>query len=280
MASEYTAAGLALGSAAAWGTGDFAGGIGAKNSNAFGVVIVAHGTGLFCMLLLALVLGEPIPSLAALLWGAAAGFAGGFGLVSLYRALAVGQMGINAPVAAVVTGALPVIFGIWREGWPTTVQFVGFGIALIAIWLIALPSGGVGRPRGLGLAILAGVGFGIYLICSKQAAHEAIYWPLVTARAASIVEMLIIVTVTGKPWKPPWKLLPWLMLAGACDSGGNALFMYAVRLGRLDVATVLSSLYPASTVLLARVILKEQISLVQTVGMIAALIAVPLIAAG
>jgi drug/metabolite transporter (DMT)-like permease len=203
---------------------------------------------------------------------------GGLGLVSLYRALAIGQMGINAPVAAVITGALPVLFGIWKEGLPSVTQFIGFGVALVAIWLIALPNGEIGRPRGLGLAVCAGIGFGLYLICSKQAAREAVYWPLVVARAASLAEMFIISTLTQKGWAPAKSLLLWMVLAGIGDSGGNALFMYAVRLGRLDVATVLSSLYPASTVILARFVLNERISRLQTLGMAAALVAVPLIA--
>jgi drug/metabolite transporter (DMT)-like permease len=231
------------------------------------------------MLALALATGEPIHSQAALLWGAAAGFGGGLGLVALYRALAIGQMGINAPVAAVITGALPVLFGIWKEGPPAVIQFAGFAVALVAIWLIALPSGEIGRPKGLGLAICAGIGFGVYLICSKQAASEAVYWPLAVARAASMLEMLVIVTLTGQSWKPARNLVPYMMIAGVLDSLGNTFFVYAVRHGRLDVATVLSSLYPATTVLLARFLLKERISRLQTAGMTAALIAVPLIAA-
>jgi drug/metabolite transporter (DMT)-like permease len=279
LTHEYLTAGLALAGAALWGAGDFNGGIGSKGSNAFGVVVVAHGTGLLCMVALAIATGEPIPSHITLLWGAAAGFGGGLGLVALYRALAIGQMGINAPVAAVITGALPVLFGIWTEGPPALIQVAGFGVALIAIWLIASPSGDIGRPKGIGLAICAGIGFGIYLICSKQAATEAVYWPLVTARGASMAEMLLIVTLSGQPWKPARNLLPYMMAAGVFDSLGNTCFMYAVRHGRLDVATVLSSLYPATTVLLARFVLKERISRLQTAGMIGALVAVPLIAA-
>jgi drug/metabolite transporter (DMT)-like permease len=231
------------------------------------------------MLLLAILTGEPIPSHAALFWGAMAGFIGGFGLVCLYRALAIGQMGINAPVAAVITGALPVIYGIWSEGYPARIQFIGFALALVAIWLVAMPSGEIGRPKGIGLAICAGIGFGGYLICSRQAATEAVFWPLVAARAASILEMLVVVVASRQGWAPSRKLLPWMIFAGIFDSFGNMFFMYAVRHGRLDVATVLSSLYPASTVLLARFLLKEKVSRLQTSGMIAALVAVPLIAA-
>lgn len=279
MVTEYATAGLSLASAACWGIGDFSGGVGAKGSNAFGVVVVAHTSGLLCMLLLALITGEPMPSHDAMLWGALAGFVGGLGLVCLYRALAIGQMGINAPVAAVITGALPVLYGISKEGYPAPIQMVGFAVALIAIWLVALPSGEFGRPKGLGLAICAGIGFGGYLIFSRQAATEAVFWPLVAARIASVTEMLVIVLASRRPWQPSRSLLGWMIFAGVFDSLGNMFFMYAVRHGRLDVATVLSSLYPASTVLLARFVLKEKISRLQTSGMVAALVAVPLIAA-
>ena len=277
--NDYAVAGLSLASAACWGTGDFSGGMGAKGSNAFGVVVVAHTAGLVSMLALALATGEPMPSRMTMFWGAMAGFVGGLGLVSLYRALAIGAMGINAPVAAVITGALPVLYGIWKEGSPAPIQFVGFGLALVAIWMIALPSGGIGRPRGLGLAICAGIGFGGYLICSRQAATEAVFWPLVAARLASVLEMLVIVVASRQAWAPARRLLPWMIVAGICDSLGNMFFMFAVRHGRLDVATVLSSLYPASTVLLARFLLKEKLSRLQASGMLAALVAVPLIAA-
>ena len=279
MTDQYATAALGLLGAASWGTGDFAGGMGAKGSNAFGVVVVAHSAGLVCMLSLALVTGEPVPSHAAMMWGAIAGFAGGLGLVALYRALAIGSMGINAPVAAVITAALPVFYGISREGLPAPIQFVGFALALVAIWVIAMPSGGIGRPRGLGLAICAGIGFGLYLIFSRQAATEAVFWPLVAARGASVSEMLVIVIASRQPWKPSRKLLPWMIVAGVFDSVGNMFFMLAVRHGRMDVASVLISLYPASTVILARLVLKEKISPLQTSGMIAALVAVPLIAA-
>ncbi len=231
------------------------------------------------MLLLALITGEPLPSHAALLWGAIAGFVGGLGLVSLYRALAIGKMGINAPVAAVITAALPVLYGVWKEGAPAAIQVAGFALALVAIWLIAMPSGELGRPKGLGLAVCAGLGFGGYLIFSRFAATEAVFWPLVSARAASVCEMLVIVTVSRQAWKPSRGLLRWMICAGVFDSLGNMFFMMAVRHGRMDVASVLSSLYPASTVVLARLVLKEKISAIQTTGMIAALVAVPLIAA-
>ncbi|HMK29496.1 MAG TPA: DMT family transporter [Terriglobales bacterium] len=273
-----TSAGLSLAAAACWGTADFNGGLAAKGSDAFGVVVVAHGAGLLCMLAFALATGEPIPPRSALLWGAAAGLAGGIGLAALYRALAIGQMGINAPVAAMITAALPVVVSFRTEGLPTVMQFAGFALALLAIGLIAMPSQELGRPKGLGLAVVAGVGFGGFLVLSRQAATQSVFWPLVMARAASMSLMLVLVTIRGEPWKPNRALLRYMLVAGIVDSFGNALFVAATRRGRLDVAAVLSSLYPAATVLLARFLLKERISRLQTTGMAAALIAVPMIA--
>lgn len=279
MAGAFTGAGLSLAAAACWGAADFNGGLGTKNANPFGVVVVAHGVGLLCMLVAALAAGEAFPSERALAYGAAAGVAGGLGLAALYRSLAVGKMGINAPVAAVLTAALPVMYSFRSEGWPTWIQFVGFGIALVSIWLIAMPSGEKGRPEGLGSAVLAGIGFSGFLVLSKQAAMESVFWPLVIARAASMATMLLICLTARRPWRPAASLLKFIVVAGVLDSVGNALFVLATRHGRLDVAAVLSSLYPASTVLLARLVLKEKINALQTTGMAAALIAVPLIAA-
>jgi drug/metabolite transporter (DMT)-like permease len=142
-----------------------------------------------------------------------------------------------------------------------------------------MPSGGIGRPLGLGTAVLAGIGFSAFLVLSKQAAVESVFWPLVIARAASMTTMLSICMAARRPWAPAASALKFIVIAGVLDSVGNALFVAATRRGRLDVAAVLSSLYPATTVLLARFVLKERISTLQTTGMAAALIAVPLIAA-
>ncbi len=125
MAGELAGAGLSLAAAACWGAADFNGGIGTKGANPFGVVVIAHGVGLVCMLTAALIVGEAVPSHRALAFGAAAGVAGGLGLAALYRSLSVGKMGINAPVAAVLTAALPVVYSFRSEGWPSWIQFCG-----------------------------------------------------------------------------------------------------------------------------------------------------------
>ncbi len=275
--TNFLSPGLSLAAAASWGAADFSGGVAAKKVNTFGVVVVAHGTGLLLMLLLALVAHEPLPGRTSLLWGCAAGLVGGIGLAAFYKALAVGKMGINAPLSAVITAVLPVLFSFGTEGLPRPLQLIGFVLAFVGIWLIAAQGGG-GRPEGVGLAILAGIGFSGFLLFIKLAGSTAVFWPLVAARAASSLLMLTIVLIGGREWKPVPGVLGYMLLAGVLDSGANALYLAATQHGRLDVAAVLSSLYPASTVILARVLLKERLSGAQSTGIVAALIAIPLIA--
>jgi drug/metabolite transporter (DMT)-like permease len=270
---------LSLSSGAAWGAADFSGGVASKRANVLTVVWVAHGTGLLFMAALAIGFREPWPAGKALAWGAAAGLSGAVGLVSLYRSLAIGKMGVNAPVAAVITAVLPVVFGMWTQGFPGALQFAGFALALLAIWLIALPDGELVRPAGLGLATLAGVGFSGFLLFSRLAGTQTVYWPLAASRAASVV-LITVLLLTRKPadWKPRAAVVPYMVISGVLDSAGNALFVIATHFGRLDVAAVLSSLYPTSTVLLAWVILKERASRMQLAGLFAAVVAVVLIA--
>jgi drug/metabolite transporter (DMT)-like permease len=271
------ASGLSLLAAASWGGGDFSGGLATKHASVFRVVAVAHGCGLVAMLLMAVFVGEAIPPRVELWWGAFAGFVGAFGIAALYRALAVGRMGVVAPVAAVVTGVLPALVGFRTEGLPATIQLFGFALALLSIWLVARPEEYAESHRGLGLAVLAGVMFGLFLIAGKQAGHHGVFWPLVAARVVSTTLMLVIVAFMPRDPQPLRDVLWPMVLSGLLDSAGNALFIAATRHGRLDVAAVLSSLYPASTVILARVLLKERISKLQTVGITCAVVSVALI---
>ena len=271
------ASGFSLLAATSWGGGDFSGGLAARRASVFRVVAVAHACGLLSMLLMALLTGESLPARVDLGWGAFAGLAGAFGIAALYRALAVGRMGVVAPVAAVVTGVLPVLASIRSEGLPDRIQLLGFALALVSICLVARPQEYIDSQRGLGLAVLAGVMFGLFLIAGKQAGHQSIFWPLVAARLVSTSLMVLIVLLVPRDPHPLRAALWPMVFSGLLDSAGNALFIAATRHGRLDVAAVLSSLYPASTVILARVLLKERISKMQGVGIICALISVALI---
>jgi drug/metabolite transporter (DMT)-like permease len=270
--------GLSLSAAISWGAADFSGGIAAKSTNAIRVVALAHAVGLLFMLSLAVITREPVPRTASLLWGLVAGLIGGIGLAAFYKALAIGTMGINAPLSAVITAVLPLVFSFWTQGLPHAMQLIGFALALLSIWLITVQPGATERSKGLGLAVVAGIGFGGFLLFIRQAGSEAVFWPLVSARSASVLLMIMIVTMSGNAGKPNRSAMPYILVAGILDSGANALFVAAAQRGRLDVAAVLSSLYPASTVILARFVLNERLSRVQSVGMIAALISVVLIA--
>jgi drug/metabolite transporter (DMT)-like permease len=274
-----TSAALSLGAAAVWGGGDFAGGIATKRANVFRVVAGAHACGLLLMLFLAWVTREPFPPRSSLQWGVVAGVAGALGIAALYKALAIGRMGILAPVASVITGILPVLVGIRTEGMPDRIQVAGFALALVSIWLVARQDGEIDSHRGLGLAVLAGIMFGLFLVAGKQAGHHGVFWPLVGARIASTLLMLIIIAFLPREIRPLRAALVPILLSGLLDSAANAMFIAATRHGRLDVAAVLSSLYPASTVILARVLLKERLSRTQNAGIVGALLSVALISA-
>jgi drug/metabolite transporter (DMT)-like permease len=277
--SELLGIGFGLASAASWGAGDFSGGLATRRSNVYNVVIVSQAVGLVLLVGLALLLAEPVPAPADLRWGAAAGLAGGMGLVALYRGLAGGRMGAVASAAAVVSAGVPMVFGLVLEGLPAAPQLLGFALAFVAVWSVSRSSDGPAvRLRDLALPLVAGVGFGIFFIAIDRVSERAILWPLVGARIASLVMLLAAVALLRQGAMPARSRLPLIALVGLFDSGGNAFYALAAQAGRLDVAAVLGSLYPAATVLLARFVLKERITRQQWLGVAAALAAVVLIA--
>jgi drug/metabolite transporter (DMT)-like permease len=226
---------------------------------------------------LALLWKEPFPSSWDIAWGALAGLAGAIGLISFYSALSTGRMGIAAPVSAVLTAALPVLFSTFTEGMPSLLQMGGFVVALLAIGIISRPERSKGRPKGIGLALLAGCGFGCFFILISRVNHTAVFWPLAVARFTSVLFLLIMGLIRRQRILPGRTVTSLVLLAGILDATGNAFFVLAAHTGRLDVAAVLSSLYPAATVLLAALILRERMTRVQTIGILLALSAVPLI---
>ncbi len=276
--ADLNAPGLSLAAAVSWGAADFSGGIAAKTANVFRVVVVAHLTGFVFMLALAALSGEPVAPGRALLWAAAAGLVGGIGLAAFYRALAVGTMGINAPLSAVITATVPLAFSFVTEGVPGALRIAGLALALVSIWVIAAPhAAGRHSQKGVGLAIIAGIGFGGFLVLIRLAGNSGVFWPLASARAASCLLMLTIVAFAARNGSVTRGALAYALVAGILDSGANALYVAAAQRGRLDTAAVLSSLYPASTVVLARFMLHERLSHAQAAGMILALVAVALI---
>jgi drug/metabolite transporter (DMT)-like permease len=274
--SQFLPAGFSLVAVFVWGTSDFLGGYAARRSNAFLFATVVHISGLLLMLGTALAVHSPFPTRAGVAWAVAAGLSGGGGLAIFYRALASGRMGLTAPVAAVLSAAIPTVFGMFIEGVPRAVQIAGFVLAAVGIWLISRPEDGT-RPQGIGTAIFAGICFAGYYLFIKQAGDNSPIWLAAVSRAASFVLTGLIV-VFGRHYRLTREGAGIGVVAGVLDTFGSVMFIRATQTGRLDAAVVISSLYPAITILLARLFLKEHFTRWRLVGMFAALLAVPLIA--
>jgi drug/metabolite transporter (DMT)-like permease len=267
-------------SAFTWGAADFSGGIASKRTNVYGVVIGAEGFGMVVFLVLAFAFREPVPSWQTWLWGMASGLSGGFGLLLLYRALSSGRMSVAAPVSAVIAAIIPVVVGAFVDGLPGMWTFAGILLAIGAVWFIAQSEGAGGnaavRLNEIILPLLAGVVFGMYFVFMHQASRVAFFWPIIASRLASTAGILAYALLTRQPWRPGRKIWPLIALSGILDVSGNAFYVLAGQVGRLDVAAVLGSLYPGSTVLLAGIFLHERLNRTQFAGILAALTAIVL----
>lgn len=264
-------------SALVWGAGDFFGGLATRRARAFSVVLVSEVTGALLMLAAALLLAQPLPLAAELGWSAGAGLAGAVGLVSLYSALAGGHMGIVAPLSAVIAALVPIGVGALTEGPPSPLQLLGFAVALTAVWLLSSSGGRSVSGRELRLALLAGIGFGCYFVLIDRISGGSSFWHLTFARLVAAFALLLIMLLLRHPLLPPRAVLPVNTLNGMLDAGGNFFFVMAAQLGRLDVASVLASLYPGATVVLAWLVLGERLNRPQAAGVVAALVAIVLI---
>jgi len=277
MSSPILAAIFALSAAASWGSGDFTGGMAARRVGPFHTLLISYTVGLIALVLVALARFEAIPPFSDLLWGALAGLTGMAGLGFLLRGFAAGRMGIVAPVSGVLATAIPVLFAALTEGLPRELQLLGFGLALSSTWLLSRPEPLSGRPAGLGMALLAGLGFGSFFTMLGQIGENAVFWPLVSGRLAACVLMVVYAVAARRLVIPAHAPLGLLVLAGVLDVGGNLFFLLAVQSGRLDVAAVLASLYPAVTALLARLVAGEIMPRLQMIGVAAAIMAIVLI---
>jgi len=264
-------------SSLSWGTGDFLGGLLSRRVNSLSVTIGMQWIGALLLATIALLTREAISPVTSLLWAAAAGMVGSVALLLLYSGLAGGTMGIVAPVAGVVGALIPILVAALTLGAPSTLQLIGFVLALVAVWLLA-GSGGEGfHWRMLVLPVFAGVGFGLFYVLMARAGDYGFFWPLTTARTAAGLVLIPWALLRKAPLAPPRALLPMTALVALFDTGGNLFFLLAAQNGRLDTAAVLSSLYPGVTVLLAWLVLKERLSAPQWAGVAAALVAIPLI---
>jgi drug/metabolite transporter (DMT)-like permease len=267
-----------------WGASDFSGGYASKRGNAFVVTAFSHLCAFVLMFAISLPQQGVFPSRTSIFWALAAGSIGGFALAIFYRALAAGQMGLTAPIAALLGAAIPTLADLGMEGAPSRWMISGFILAIVAIWLITRPEAAeadksFAHPKGVAMAALAGVGFAGFYICIHQA-HGSPTWLATISRVGSFTTTAIAVLVTRPRLALPRASLSFATIAGCLDITGTVLFIFASQHGRLDEAVVITSLYPAVTVLLARIVLKEHFSRWKFVGLLAALAAVPMISAG
>ncbi|MBW3615445.1 MAG: DMT family transporter [Actinobacteria bacterium] len=278
---------LGLAVAAAYGAADFLGGLSSKRVPATVVVVVSQLSGLPLLAVLVGLAGGH-PSARAVGLGAAAGSVGAVGLSCLYRGLAGGRMSVVAPITAVGAATVPLAWGLIGGERPSPVALAGVLLAVVAVALISrspdpAPAAqpGRGTDSGVGLAVVAGAAFGTVFVLLDATGPGAGFWPLVAGRTASIVALVTAATVTGQTLAPPApRSLPVIAGAGVLDLSANALYLLASRRGLLSVVAVLSSLYPAGTVLLARTVLGERLGGQQVLGLSVAVTGVVLIAAG
>jgi len=248
-------------------------------------IFLAHSISFVVLVGILLVRRQAVPSGALLGWSLLAGVTGSLALTAFYIALSRGEMGVSAAVSGLLAAAIPALVSMGMEGVPGAKRLIGFGLALVAIWVIAAgpsPENAGGRAT-LGLAVLAGIGFGVYFVALRMANPLGLVMPMAISRAASLVvcsSMLLIFRVLGSDRgaiRVTGAVVMWAVGAAVLDTGGNMLFLGATRLGRLDVAAVLASLYPAGTILLAAWRLQERPTRRQVMGMVTAVVAVVMI---
>jgi drug/metabolite transporter (DMT)-like permease len=284
---------MALAAAVLWGGGDFSGGMGVKHAGgsmgaALRIILLSHCASFSVLVLVAWSRGDAFPHGVALAWGLVAGVTAGVALACFYIALSRGAMGASAAVSGLLAAAIPTVFSAEAEGSPGVLRLAGFVVAGAAIWLIAAGENAEAKPADRGtfwLAVIAGVGFGIYFTALKvAAATTGVIWPIATARMGSLTvcSLMLVGTslkarageVQARVTRP---VVLWALATALLDTSGNLLYIAATRAGRLDVAAVLASLYPASTILLAAWTLHERPTRRQGLGMAVAAAAVVMI---
>lgn len=280
---------LALGSAVLYGAGDFTGGLSTRRASTIPVVLFSQASGLVLLALLLPFLPASSPTGGDLLWGVAAGLTGGIGVALLYRALAIGTMSVVAPITAVCAVAIPVVAAVLMGERPAPIAVGGIVLGIVSIVLVsrqsAEPVSGENPPAtpnraGLGTALASGVLIGFFFLAFAQSGPAAGMWPLLAARSISVCLFGVIAIATKSSVQMPRQVFLLVILAGVLDMLANALYLIAARNGPLSIVVTLASLYPASTVLLARIVLRERLNRWQISGIGCALAAVVLIVRG
>jgi drug/metabolite transporter (DMT)-like permease len=273
---------LSLAAALCYGAADFCGGLASRRTSSIAVVVWSQLAGLL-ILGLALPLVPGIPRPIDLGVGALCGISGAFAVALLYRALAIGVMGVVSPVTAVLAAAIPVIWAFLHGERPTALALVGIGFALVAVVLIsasAAPSeveAPLSRkppqqllPPGIASALASGTAFGVFFIILAKTHADAGLFPLLGTRLASLGILVLGALVLGRSLRISRPGVRTIVIAGVLDMLANVLYVVAAHRGELSIVVVLTSLYPAGTVALAAAILRERLVPVQWIGVVAA----------
>jgi uncharacterized membrane protein len=276
---------LAIGAAAFYGAADFLGGIATRRATTVATVLTTQGAGLLMLLAFSPLMLDLVMSRRDAIFGMLAGVTGSVGVALLYKALAIGPMSVVAPVTAVCAVIVPLVVGLLQGESITAAAAVGVAMAIAAIALLGMsppPAGAGAQPpadlaKGLRVALGSGVAIGGFLVTLGETSAAAGLWPLALSRAVSIALFTTMALVSRQAMIVPRAALAPAIACGGLDMVANALYLVAVRQGQLSLVATLASLYPASTVLLARVVLGERLGSWQQVGVAAAGIAIVLI---
>lgn len=273
---------LGLAVAASYGAADFCGGLASKRAAAWSVVVGSQCVGLAGIAVLVLVDGTARAPAGDLLIGAAASCVGVLGVGLLYFGLARGPMGVVAPITGVGSAVVPVAWGLLQGERPGVVAHFGVVVALAAVVLVSYTTGGVDdptrpAPATLAAAVAAGIAFGVFFVLLSHTGDDSGFWPIFSGRIASTTLLVVVLVILGRPLIPRHAMPLVVVLAGVFDVSANALFLLASREGLLSLVSVLAALYPAATVVLARVVLDERLQRHQLAGLAAALAGVALI---
>lgn len=272
---------LALGGALCWGVGDFFGGLAARRIAVLTVIVVSQLVGALGLALWIWIAREPFPGAAELLPAAGAGVAVVIGVGALYRGLAIGAMGVVAPISA-AGPIVPLTVDAAQGTTPSALQWLGIGLVLLGIVALSRePSGSGGRQlaAGAGLAIVAALGFGLFVVGIDAGSDGSATWAVLAARSAAIPLAIAAAIVTSTRLRPPRAVLPMLAAIGLVDTGANVLVATATTRGAAGIVAVLSSLYPVVTIVLARIVLTEKLSTQKRAGGVVALTGAALVAA-
>jgi drug/metabolite transporter (DMT)-like permease len=275
---------LSLLAAVLYGISDFTGGLASRRATAVTVLLYSYPFGGALMSLL-LVFFPGSLDWSTALFGAAGGLAGMVGVMAMYTAMTHAPMNVISPITAVLAAVVPVAFGVITGERPAPATWIGIALGLAAVVLVSRtpedhPHGAISRPV-IGLALLSGIGFGVYFICLAQPGHGSGIWPVVISRLTSAA-LIVPIAMLRREARPAdgrmrGSLFGLAVVTGAFDAGANLFFLLATRHGYLSIASVITSLYPATTVILAGAVLREHTGRIQRVGLLLAAGAIVLI---